>query len=316
MFSQISNLLNSIFVKNIGKKILAIAIAIAIWFVVSIESDVEKNISIDVNYENLPAGLVITNVPQEKINLVVRGPRSLLSSLSPRNFVFAIDLSHISKGLSKFDIRTDQINSPKGIQVTGISPAEIKVDVDDLARKEVKVKPIISPPGKGFEIVGEPGVTPKKVIISGPKSIISKINNISTDMVSTKGEKSKFTIEVPLKTTDRLVKIDGDKTVRVTLDIMETTLEKEFKDIVINFVNFDNLNFEPRGSLKAQLAFEGPYSIINNLNSDDIKVFVDVGDLKNNGKKLQSLKVSVSYPHIDSIKLKKQEPKTLQIKLN
>jgi len=316
VFNRISNLLNSIFVKNIGKKIIAIAIAIVIWFVVSIESNVEKNISIDVNYENLPAGLVITNVPPEKINLVVRGTRSLLSSLSPRSFIFTLDLSHISKGLSKFDIRTDQISPPKGIQVRGISPAEIKVDVDDLARKEVKVKPIIRPPETGFEIVGEPEVTPEKAIISGPKSIVSKIKDISTDTVSTKGERSDFTIEVPLKTTDQLVKIDGNKTVRVSVDIMETTLEKEFRDIDINFVNFENLNFEPRGSTKAQLAFEGPYSMIKKLNSDDIKVFVDVGDLKSKGKKLQRLKVSVSYPHIDSIILKKQEPKTLQIKLN
>jgi len=316
VFDQIGNLLNSIFVKNIGKKIIAIAIAIAIWFVVSIESNVERNISIDVNYKDLPAGLVITNVPPEKINLVVRGPRSLLSSLSPRSFVFTLDLSHVSKGPSKFDIRTDQINPPKGSQVTGVSPAEINVDVDELAKKEVKVNPVIKQPETGYEVVGEPEVTPKTAIISGPKSIVSKIDSLSTDTVSTKGEKSNFTIEVPLRTTDRLVKVEGDKTVRVAIDIMETTLEKEFKNLDINFVNFENLNFEPRGSVKARLAFEGPYSVIRKLNSDDIEVFVDVGDLKSKGKKIQRLKVSVSYPNIDSIKLKKQEPKTLQIKLN
>jgi hypothetical protein len=45
-------------------------------------------------------------------------------------------------------------------------------------------------------------------------------------------------------------------------------------------------------------------------------VYVDVGKLKESVKKLQRLNVSVSYPFTGSIKLKKQEPKTLKIKLN
>ncbi|MGH7900207.1 MAG: CdaR family protein [Thermodesulfobacteriota bacterium] len=310
------NTFKNTFFKNLGKKILAIVIAIAIWFLVSIESNVEKEITMIVNYVNLPKGLVITNNPPEDLNLVVRGPRSRLSTLSPQNFEFSLDLSNVTQGVSKFDIRTDQIKPPRGLQVTGISPAEIELEVDELVQKTVDVKVIFSSPETGYDLVDMPEVTPKDAIISGPKILLSKINEITTDTVSTKGVKSNFTIEVPLRTTNPLIKVVGDKTVRVTVNIRESTIEKEFKDVDIKFVNFENLNFEPIGVLKAELSFEGPYSKIKDLNSDDIKVYVDVGDLKKSDRKLQRLKVSVSYPFNDSIKLKKQEPKTLEVRHN
>jgi YbbR domain-containing protein len=316
VFNNIGNVFRDIFAKNIGKKIFAIAIAIFIWLVVSLESSVEKNIAIDVNYTNLPSDLVITNEPPEELNLVVRGPRSQLSSLSPQSLIFTIDLAHVSTGVSKFNIRTEQLRPPRGIQVIGISPAEVSVDLDELIRKDVAIEPIIGPPETGYEIVGKTEAVPSIATVSGPNSIVSKMKAIPTDTISTIRETSKFTIEVPLRPPNRLVKLVGDKTTRVTINIEEKTLGKEFKDLDIKFVNFDNLNFEPRGLLKAEVAFEGPYSLIKNLNSNDIEVYVDVGNLKESDKKLQRLNVSVSYPFTSSIKLKKQEPKTLEIKLN
>jgi hypothetical protein len=264
----------------------------------------------------LPGDLVITNTPPEELNLVVRGTRTQLSSLSPESIIFTIDLAHVSTGVSKFNIRTEQIRPPRGIQVMGISPAEVTVDVDELISKDIPVEAIVGPPETGYEIVGKPMVVPSMTTVSGPKSIVSDMKSVPTDTISTVRETSKFTIEVPLRSPNRLVKLVGDKTTRVTVNIEEKTLEKEFKDLDIKFVNFENLNFEPRGVLKAEVAFEGPYSLIKNLNSNDIEVYVDVGKLKETDKKLQKLNVSVSYPFTDSIKLKKQEPKTLEIKLN
>ena len=180
---------------NIGKKVLAIVIAISLWLVANLQYDIEKNVAIDVNYANLPPGLVVVNNPPEKLNLRVRGPRSQLSSITAKNMLFTIDLSNIAGGMSKFEIGTDQITPPRDVQVTGISPAEIKIEADTLAEKKVEVEPSIGPPEVGYEIIGTPQVTPSTARIEGPKNLLSKINIITTDPVSVKGEKSKFTID-------------------------------------------------------------------------------------------------------------------------
>jgi len=305
------------FLNNIGKKVLALVIAISLWLVANLQHDIEKNIAIDVNYTNLPPGLVVVNNPPEKLNLRVRGPRSQLSSITSQNMLFTIDLSNVSSGMSKFEIGTDQITPPREVQVTGVSPAEIRIEADKLAKKKVKVEPSIGPAETGYEIVGNPEVSPSTASIEGPKNLLSKINSITTDPVSVKGEKSKFTIEVPLRSPYSIVKINGENTVKVTIDIKEKTLEKEFNDLNISFINFKDYDYETNEDITTELAFEGPFSIINNLSSEDIELFVDGSDInKSNQNKKYTLKVGVNYPYKDILKLKKQLPKTIEIKLN
>lgn len=303
---------------NIGKKILAILIAVSLWLVANLQHDVEKNVVIDINYANLPPGLVVVNNPPEKLNLRVRGPRSQLSSINSQNMLFTVDLSNADTGMSMFEITTDQIMPPRDVQVTGISPSEIKIEADALAEKTVIVEPSIGPPDEGYEIVGTPEVTPSKARIEGPKNLLSKIKTITTDPVSMKGEKSKFTIEVPLRLPYSTVNILSENTVKVTIDIKEKTLQKEFNDLNISYINFDNFDFETSGATTAtELAFEGPFSIINNLSSNDIELYVDGNDInKTNQNKRYTLKVGVNYPHKDLLKLTKQTPKTIEIKLN
>lgn len=308
---------NNPITNNIGKKVLAILIAVSLWLVANLQHDVEKNIAIDVNYANLPPGLVVVNNPPEKLNLRVRGPRSQLSSINAQNMLFTIDLSNVSNGMSKFEIGTDQITPPRDVQVTGISPAEIKIEADNLAEKTVKVEPSIGPAEMGYEIIGEPEVTPSSARIEGPKNLLSKINSITTDPVSVKGETSKFSIEVPLRSPYSTVNILGENTVKVTIDVKEKTLEKEFNDLNISYINFGEFEFEPNGKISTELAFEGPFSIINNLSSNDIELYVDGSEINNtNQNKMHTLKVSVNYPYKDILKLKKQSPKTIEIKLN
>lgn len=304
------------FFSDMGKKLLAVVIAIALWLVANLQHDVDKNVNIDINYSNLPPGLIIANNPPEKLTVRMRGPRSQLSSATSETMLFTIDLANLGEGMSRFDVTPDQIIPPRDVQVTGVSPAEIDIDIEKLTDKNVAVVPSIGPLEEGFQIIGEPEVTPKEVMVRGPENLIARINSITTDPVQLKGEKAKFTIEVPLRSPYSLVKVVGNNTVRVTVDIVERTLEKEFNNLAINFVNFDEFDFETDGNIVTEISFEGPFSVINNLSSDDIELFVDGSGITVNNGKTHKLKVSVDYPHKELLKLKRQSPETIEIKLN
>ncbi len=132
-----------------------------------------------------------------------------------------------------------------------------------------------------------------------------------------KGEKSKFTIEVPLRSPYSIVNITGDNTVKVTIDIKEKTLEKEFNDLNISYINFEDFDYETSSKIETELTFEGPFSIINSLSSNDIELYVDGSSInKSRQSKRYTLKVGVNYPHKDVLKLTKQSPKTIEIRLN
>lgn len=304
------------FFSDMGKKLLAVVIAIALWLVANLQHDVDKNINVDINYSNLPPGLIIANNPPEKLTVRMRGPRSQLPSANSETMLYTIDLANLGEGMSRFDVTPDQIIPPREVQVTGVSPAEIEIDIDKLSDKNVKVVPSLGSIEEGFEIIGEPEVTPQEVMIRGPEGLLDRISSITTDPVQLKGEKAKFTIEVPLRSPYSLVKVVGNNTVRVTVDIAERTLEKEFNNLAINFVNFDEFDFETDGNIVTEISFEGPFSVINNLSSDDIELVVDGSEIAANNGKTHKLKVSVDYPNKDILKLKSQSPETIEIKLN
>ncbi len=145
--------------------------------------------------------------------------------------------------------------------------------------------------------------------------MLSKIKSIETRPISLEGEKSNFSIEVPLQLPNKLVTTKDDEQVKVSFDIQEENLAKEFNNIDIIFKNFNGLNYTATKDTKAMIIFDGPYSIINNLNSNDIEVYVDARDIGSDNSGNHKLRVKVDYPNPDNLNLNKLSPETIEIKV-
>jgi len=303
------------FTTNIGKKILAITLAIILWIIANFEQDIEKNIEIDILYNDLSPDLIIKSAPPESLNLRIRGSRTKLSILKTENYSYPISLNKVASGVSKFNIRTEQIRIP-GVNIIGLSPSEIKLEIDHLITRKVKINPKIGLPDIGFNVVGTPKVQPISVKISGPKSILSELQFINTDEVKIEGEQTNFTIEVPLKTNSPLLKIlSDDEVVKITINIQETIIEKEFKELGINIIDIENMNYKILGKQSVDLLFEGPYSKIKELSSEDIKVTASAkGIISKRGIK-HKLSLQVDYPNKEDIRLVRITPITIDVQI-
>lgn len=307
---------NNPFFLNLGKKTMAIVIAIALWIVANLEFDIERNIEVPINFSNLDESLIIVNDTPDYVSLRARGPRSELSNFANSNPNLTFDLATIQKGSSEIDVQSEQMSVPEEVQIVTISPGEFKIDVDNLVSKTVAINPKIGGPDTGFEITGSPLVSPSEVEIYGPERLLSAIDSIDTSRISLNGETSKFTIQVPLQLPSQLIKSKSEELARVTVDLSEIVLEKEFKNVDIELKNFNELNYEIDSNLKANVVFDGPYNIINSLKTEDVQVFLDGSKLDNKKNKSENLKVSVNFPYPDSLKLTKITPKTVKITIN
>ena len=303
------------FTTNIGKKILAITLAIILWIIANFEQDIEKNIEIDIQYNDLSPDLIIKSAPPESLNLRIRGSRTKLSILKTENYSYPISLNKVASGVSKFNIRTEQIRIP-GVNIIGLSPSEIKLEIDHLIIKKVKINPKIGLPDIGFNVVGTPKVQPSSVKISGPKSILSELQFINTDEVKIEGEQTNFTIEVPLKTNSPLLKIlSDDEVVKITINIQETIIEKEFKKLGINIIDIENMNYKILGKQSVDLLFEGPYSKIKELSSEDIKVTASAKGITSKRGIKHKLSLQVDYPNKEDIRLVRITPITIDVQI-
>ena len=303
------------FTTNIGKKILAITLAIILWIIANFEQDIEKNIEIDIQYNDLSPDLIIKSAPPESLNLRIRGSRTKLSILKTENYSYPISLNKVASGVSKFNIRTEQIRIP-GVNIIGLSPSEIKLEIDHLITKKVKINPKIGLPDIGFNVVGTPKVQPSSVKISGPKSILSELQFINTDEVKIEGEQTNFTIEVPLKTNSPLLKIlSDDEVVKITINIQETIIEKEFKELGINIIDIENMNYKILGKQSVDLLFEGPYSKIKELSSEDIKVTASAKGITSKRGIKHKLSLQVDYPNKEDVRLVRITPITIDVQI-
>lgn len=303
------------FFKNFGKKTLAVLIAVILWFIANIEFDVEKRMDVRVKYANLSPDLIITNNPPQEISLRLRGPRSLLSSLTPTNVGVNLDLSDAVTGITRIGIQENNINIPREVTVVTISPSEITLNLDELMTAKVKIRPNVTSPDQGFRLAEEPRVTPEEVTVKGPRSIVSGLEELETSPISLRGEKSKFSIQVPIQTPSALVNIMEHELVRVTVNLEEINLEKEFRNVEIRLRNFENLDYTLKDSMKADLVFDGPYSLINDLKSNDITVYIDSKELKSTESGSHRLPVMVEYPNPDIIRLTEQKPNSINLEI-
>jgi len=304
------------FFKNFGKKTIAVVIAIMLWIVANLEFDIEKTFNIPVKYTNLNSGLIITNNPPDEISYKIKGPRTELSTLISSTSVINVDLSQFTTGVSNIRVESDSMNLPKEVDITSVNPAEITIDLDKLVSKKVNVEPVFEKLEKGFQIMGALDYSPKSIEITGPKQMLAKIDSIETRPISLEGEKSNFSIEVPLQLPNKLVTAKDDEQVKVSFDIQEENLAKEFNNIDIIFKNFNDLDYTATKDAKAMIIFDGPYSIINNLSSKDIEVYVDARDIRSANSGNHKLRVKVDYPNPDNLNLYKLTPETIEIRVN
>ena len=202
---------------------------------------------------------------------------------------------------------------PRGIDIVAARPSKLSLNIDTLATRKFKVKPVLGELDSGYEISKKIKIVPESVEVKGPASQLARLETIETAKIKLEGEKAEFTAPVQLQLPSQYMEVlEGDR-VNVTVYIKEIILTKEFRDVDIVPRNFGELKYSTTSKLKARLLFSGPYKTINNLTSDDIKVYIDGAEMNESEERI--LPVKVDYPDSNLLKLARVIPKRIKVKL-
>ncbi len=166
---------------NLGLRLVALLLAISLWLFVNVgQRDAEVSLRIPIVYRHLPAGLIIVNTRPEFVDLSVSGPGTLLSLLDPDRLTLRLDLAGVAPGEADFNIGPERFNIPRQTRVMRISPAQIRLEIDQLATRELPVHLNISGVvAKGYTISAQE-IKPPAVKISGPLRDVSQMQRIET----------------------------------------------------------------------------------------------------------------------------------------
>lgn len=173
------------FFSHAGLFLLAFVIAFLVWFMVMNVEDsiITKNIN-DIPVEMLNGDTILENgklynvVDGETVDIVVKGPRSVVERLEAANFDATADLSHLSvTNSTTINVRTNStVNLKSGNKIT-INPVNqfVTLSIEDEVKKSIPVKVITTGNVKEGCAPGSAVPTPNMITVSGPESVLSNI---------------------------------------------------------------------------------------------------------------------------------------------
>ena len=187
---------------NFTYKILAVLIAVFLWFFAHSEKTSEITLKVPILINNMPSDEVIINDIPRYIEVTLSGPSSAVFGYAESKPVYSINLIKTDVGNYIFNISPSEFNLPSGIKIETVYPNSINIALDRIVSRTVDV---------GVSIVGTPpagralkGITtePDRATIVGPSTVISTINVMMTIPVDISKFRNSITLMVPLSTAN------------------------------------------------------------------------------------------------------------------
>lgn len=208
-------------VRTWGLRLLALAIAVGVWFSVSLEDRVEmseRSVQASVSY-NLPRGFMILD-PIDIVTVRLRGTERAISRLSPFVVDVQVEISQTERGLEIINLQPDDVRRPDGLEVVSIEPNALSLEIDSEKTERLPVEPELEGEPAAGALAGPPESIPSHVLVTGPESLLSKVDALSTQPVDLDGHALTFEETVQVLTPDPLIKVvqPAKVTVRVPLE--------------------------------------------------------------------------------------------------
>ena len=228
--------------ENISLKIVSVLIGIVVWLIVgNIDNPVIKKSFTITNVELVNEGYIedtglvcLRDGKDQSVRVTVRGERKALNGLTAADINVYADLQQaVSLGTNPVMIPVTAVIQNVSPQNISVWPQNVAVALEEKVTGEymVGVNSGDSKPGAGYEI-GTQIVNPEKVRITGPQSLIRKIDKVSA-YVSVEGATEDFSRTVSFSVIDKNgetlnevqmnnLRFDNNGTVRVTTRLWKT----------------------------------------------------------------------------------------------
>ena len=265
--------------RQLGLKILAIALASLLWLTVAGEHVVERSLRVPLEFRNIPEALEIVGNTPDTVDVRLRGSSAVLSRVQSGEIVAVLDLSSARSGSRLFHIRSDEVRAPFGVEVSQVVPATLALELEKSARRKVPVAPVIAgEPAPGF-VVGKYSADPAIVEIVGPESHVRQVAEATTEPVSVKDARARIRDHVTIGIVDASVRLAQAQSANVTVEIWPAPVERRMPDVP---VRWRNLGAELRAQVSPQLVHvtvRGSKDPLAALRGDSVQAFVDLAGL-------------------------------------
>lgn len=205
---------------TLGYKLLALAIAFFLWSVANGSSSIERGFDVPIVLRGLPQDLIVTDQSADVVNVRVLGTRSVMRNLEVDRLEYPIEVTARRPGTVVYEVDPSTLELPRGLRIVSRSPARVETTFEPRGSRTVRVRPEVEgEPAPGFE-VSSVEVTPARVKVSGARSEVLRLTEVTTDAVDVSGLDAPVVREVRLLLGGNHVWLDETATASVKIGIV------------------------------------------------------------------------------------------------
>lgn len=170
--------------RNVGWKLLALAIAVVIWALVATEPELSTFATVRLEYKNLPEGLEISSDPVNSVVLELRGPQGELRGFGETvRPAVVLDMSNVDPGEHTFPIGGGTVKLARAVHLVRAIPSQVRFTFEPKRIHSVPVRARFTGEGANGYVIGSVSVEPKELEIAGPRSRVGRVSFVMTDQI-------------------------------------------------------------------------------------------------------------------------------------
>ena len=206
------------FWESFALKVVSFLLALILWvtFLGLKREEMHKRVKLE---PVLAPGTMITNRIPAYIDFTLTGPRVLLKTVDKKLGPIRPDFRHNRESTIGFTISEELLGElPKEVKVVAFNPRIVLIRLDEVIERYVTVSPtFIGSTAAGYEISGVE-TTPSKVAVTGPKSVLSRVDSVGTVPIDINGLNGVKEEEVQVEVdTNQGFQLSRDNVVKVRI---------------------------------------------------------------------------------------------------
>jgi YbbR domain-containing protein len=190
-----------------GLRLLALGIALGLWFNSSFEdreAQSERVVPASVSY-TWPKDYIVLNREQE-VQVRVRGSSKRVRGLDPDQVDVQVELGR-KEGAVTINLGPENVLTPDGLEVVSVEPNTLTVEVEREATRRIRVVADLDGEAAPGARIEEPEVFPSQVLVTGPASLVNRVEELHTRPVNVDGRSATFEQNVAVVPPDSLIQI-------------------------------------------------------------------------------------------------------------
>jgi len=263
---------------NIGVKLLALLVAVVIWFSAIGQQEDERLFVVPLQFASLADTLMVTGRVPRDVQIAVTGTRRDLLLIEFKKISVSLNMNRSEPGRFTQRLSVSDVILPPGVgprKVRIVSPLLVDVTLERLMTRRARVAVSLSGTLPGGQLLSSvPEAVPAWVMVTGPKSVVERMDKVYTKPIDLSRIRDSGERDVDVDLDETIVSSEPKK---VRIGLYVSARDKRVLANIPPTVLVDEANVVAEVLPKTvSLTLEGPKALLDRLSSRDVSVLVDL----------------------------------------